>query len=191
MKQNNSLLIAYRILQFFFGFCGLLFVVFTIVMIMGITDAAFAEQFNIPDAGQPGAGVSLNWCKADCNDSVNQLSVIPTATKWWILIRASIFFVLTLLIMRRAAILLKTVIDGKTFYRENIEAFSQMAKYGLLIAALSAFNFYYKGDVEEASLFSWSLDVPFVPLMFALGCKVLAEIFKQGQLLSEENQSFV
>lgn len=191
MKQNNSLLIAYRILQFFFGFCSFLFVVFIAVMLMGIADAPFAEQIDIPDAGQPGVGVSLNWCKANCGDSPYLLSVIPTATKWWILIRTGIFFALTLLIMKRAIVLLKTVIDGRTFYGENILAFSQMAKYGFMIAALSAFNFYYKGEVESASLFSWSLDIPFVPLMFALGCKVLAEIFKQGQLLSEENQSFV
>lgn len=191
MKQNRSLLIAFRFLQLCFGLACLMFIAFNTVMFMGFTDSAFGKQISIADPGKPDASVSLSWCKGDCGDSSESLQAMAPEMKVWILIRTGLFFVLSMLIMWRGIVLLRSIKEGKTFYEENILAFSQMAKFGLIFALLSAVNFHYLGQVDMGSSIIWSLDVPFAPLLFALGCKVLAEIFKQGKLLSEENQSFV
>lgn len=191
MKQNKSLWVALRFLQFCFGFASLMFIIFITIMIIGFTDSPLAERVSIPNAGHTDAGISMNYCPGDCHDYSNQLSFLATEMKWWILVRTSLFFVLSLMILLRAVALLQSILSGKTFYEENIHAFTQMARYGMIMALFSAFNFSYHDQFDSGNTFDWSLDIPFSTLLFALACKVLAEIFKQGKLLSEENQSFV
>lgn len=190
MKRNGNLWIALRLMQGVMILALLMFLFFLTVMGLGIANSSWAEYFIIRDAGQTGSGVLIAICKS-CKDPLDQLSSMATAMKWWVLLRGSLFFVLKLSIVWRAIRLLQSVINKRTFYDENIRAFLQMARYGLLIALFSAFNFRYDDDFDNGPLFTWNLDVPFGAIIFTLACKVLADIFSQGRSIAEENKSFI
>ncbi len=192
MKQNISLLIALRFLQFCFGVVILLLIAFYWVMLAGLMDWPLENKITLNGAGRPGAWLGMTYCMDDsCSDSFDVLSFFADEMIIWLVVRQSVLFALNILILWKAMALLKSIRYSKTFYEENITAFMQMAKYGLIIALISAINFRYDDQFHSGDSFSWVFDIPFSALLFTLACKVLAEIFKQGKLLSEENQSFV
>lgn len=190
MRRNGSLGIALRLMQGVMILATLMFLFFLAVMVLGIVNSSWAEYFLIKNAGQTGSGVLIAICKS-CNDPLDQLSSMAMEMKWWILVRGGLFFVLKLSIIWRAIQLLHSLVNKRTFYEENIKAFLQMARYGLVIALFSAFNFRYDDSFGGEPLFTWNLDIPFGAIIFTLACKVLADIFSQGRSIAEENKSFV
>lgn len=192
MKQNISLLVALRFLQFCFGLVILFLVVFYFVMLAGLLDWPLQEKITLNGAGRPGTWLGMTYCLDEtCGDSFNVLSFFADEMIIWLIVRHSVLFALNIMILWNAMALLKSIRYSKTFYEENIKAFMHMAKYGLLIALISMVNFRYDDQYAGGSSFEWVMDIPFSVLLFTLACKVLAEIFKQGKLLSDENQSFV
>ncbi len=192
MKQNISLWLALRFVQLFFGLASLTFLFFIIGMIAGLLELPLADKILISKAGDASTRLGITLCLGgDCADSLDLLSSFAYEMKWWILFRGSLLFIFKILIIWQVVALLKAIIYSKTFYKENIKAFERMVRYGLIIALIGSFNFRYLDKLFDGPYFGWQIDIPFSTLLFTLGCKVLVEIFKQGKLLSEENQSFV
>lgn len=192
MKQNTSLWFALRFLQFCFGLVVLLLIAFYWVMLAGLLDWPLEEKIILSGVGRPGAWLGMNYCMGEtCSDSFDVLSYFANEMIIWLIVRQSVLFALNIMILWKAMDLIKSIRFSKTFYEENIRSFMQMAKYGLIMALISAINFRYDDQFHSGDSFSWVFDIPFSILLFTLACKVLAEIFKQGKLLSEENQSFV
>ena len=48
------------------------------------------------------------------------------------------------------------------------------------------FNFIYQPEVSE-----FTFAIPFGPLAFALGCRVLADVFEEGMVLTEDSKSII
>lgn len=78
---------------------------------------------------------------------------------------------------------LNSVKSSKTFQQTNVTAFRKIGYYSLTIAGLSLISYWEFGDFSKNS-FSISLNNLIIPL-FAF---ILAEIFKEGNNLKEENQ---
>lgn len=105
---------------------------------------------------------------------------------YWLVLRTTCFFVLAVLALRRVLRIVDSVRTAQTFYASNITHFRHLAWIGFLYAALSAFNV---GMIAGESVVHFKL--PFVPLLFALGCLVLAEIFREGERLRQDSESII
>ncbi len=72
----------------------------------------------------------------------------------------------------------------KTFTNNNIRSFTSIAIYLLIVFALGAFSL----APGKAESFIFSLSIEFYPLLGALFAFLMAEIFKEGNRLREENE---
>lgn len=71
----------------------------------------------------------------------------------------------------------------ETFRQRNILSFQKMYKYLFVIFILSSVT---SVNAQEANFYSYSIQ--FTPLILSLAALIMAEIFKQGNQLLEENQ---
>ncbi|MCM4160538.1 DUF2975 domain-containing protein [Antarcticibacterium flavum] len=95
---------------------------------------------------------------------------------------AGILFLIYLSISQFQKVL-QSVRKLETFHQANVDAFKNIGYYCLLITAFSIFNYWEFGNHATTS-FSVSLDI----LLVALIAFILAEIFKEGNNLMEENK---
>lgn len=79
--------------------------------------------------------------------------------------------------------IIRSVIQTETFRQRNILSFQRMQKYLFIIFILSSVT---SIDAQQASFHSYSLQ--FTPLILSMTALIMAEIFKQGNQLLEENQ---
>lgn len=79
--------------------------------------------------------------------------------------------------------IIRSVGQIDTFHKRNILSFQKISKYLFVIFILLGFTFI---SAPEASLRSYSLQL--TPLMLSLAALLLAEIFKRGNELLEENR---
>lgn len=114
------------------------------------------------------------------------LTDIERGPLYWLLLRTTCFFALTVLALRKVLHILKGVRSAQTFYTSHITHFQHLAGIGLLYAGLSVFNW---GVIAGESILH--LKVPFMPLLFALGCLVLAEIFREGERLRQDAEAII
>lgn len=71
----------------------------------------------------------------------------------------------------------------ETFHQRNILSFQKMYKYLFVIFVLSSITIV---NAQEANFYGYSIQ--FTPLILSLAALIMAEIFKQGNQLLEENQ---
>jgi hypothetical protein len=71
----------------------------------------------------------------------------------------------------------------QTFRKANVKSFRKIGKYFLLIFILTSFSIVI---FEQGMFYGFSLS--FTPLVLMFVAYILAEIFKEGNDLSEENQ---
>lgn len=79
--------------------------------------------------------------------------------------------------------IIKSVKSIETFHQRNILSFQKMYKYQFVIFILSSVTII---NAQEANFYSYSLQ--FTPIILSLAALIMAEIFKQGNQLLEENQ---
>ncbi len=105
---------------------------------------------------------------------------------YWIFFRGTFFMVLNILIIQKAIQLLKSIESLQTFYKNNIHVFKQLSKLGFAGVVFACFNFIYlDGELNI------NLTIPFAPLLFAMACLVMAEVFDEGRKLLEEQKLIV
>lgn len=187
MRRMSTIGLAYRLCQLSI----LLLLLFAAVFVGGIGYAlvkmdAFPNLV-INELFEAGYGLGgIKWCPSCQDENVMHFSDLATPMKLWLLLRATIFFSMALLIVLELKKVLLSIRTTATFYRANYRSFSAIGNYGFLISFFSAFNFYVQGG---ESLFH--LSIPFLELGFSLGSWVLADIFWEGKLLLEDNQSII
>jgi hypothetical protein len=79
--------------------------------------------------------------------------------------------------------IIESVKSLETFQQRNVQSFQKIYKYLFVIFILSSIRIV---NAQEANLFSYSLQ--FTPLILSVAALIMAEIFKQGNQLLEENQ---
>ncbi|PCH75381.1 MAG: hypothetical protein COB98_09010 [Flavobacteriaceae bacterium] len=78
--------------------------------------------------------------------------------------------------------LIKSVENISTFQQQNVQAFRTIGKYLIIYFFLSNYSYY---GFEQGTQLSYHLDL--TSLVIALFAYILAEIFKEGNKLAEEN----
>jgi hypothetical protein len=114
------------------------------------------------------------------------LKELSSAIVFWLLFRLTGFIVLIWLIFRQILGVLNALGNLNVFYAENIRRFKQIALFGIILAVWSSFNI---GIDQEISTLSFTL--PLGPVLFAVGSRVLAEIFEEGKRLHEDSNSII
>ena len=105
----------------------------------------------------------------------------------WLLVRGGIFFAITVTILRKGVDILQSIRSLKTFYADNIAHFQAIARLAFAGFLLGCFNF----SLVEGSDPRITLGLALGPLMLSVGSLVLAEIFKEGRQLLEEQDLIV
>jgi len=87
------------------------------------------------------------------------------------------------LITREFQNIVGSVKHFNTFKKDNVISFSRIGKYLLLFFLLTSYSVieFQEGKNTETH-------ISFIPLFFALLAFIMAEIFKEGNILMEENE---
>ena len=169
------------------GIVWVLFLAYLCTFIYSLINTEAFSNIVVEDAFQADFKLGNFRSCSECSDKhVITISEIGTNMKLWLLVRGLIFFILVLLSIQALIRVTKSILKKSTFYDQNIDAFMYLYKLGLAIAIFSSFNFFIQG---EADIVEFS--IPFGVIGYSLGCRLLAEIFKEGKKLAEENNSII
>ncbi len=187
MKTKKSLRWALWVYKVINILVLVLFGLFFLMLVYSFIQPNFFQMLIVNDAFEAGFGIgNFRFCTSCTNPDNLYLSDLGIAMKLWLMLRGLIFFVLIFLVLKTVKKILRSIESLSTFYKGNIESFRVLAKYGFWISLLSAFNFFVQG---ETSVINFT--IPFGSIAFALTCLVLSDVFKEGQLLLEDNKSIV
>lgn len=103
-------------------------------------------------------------------------------------VQISLQITLLFLVWTNLLRVLKSVASFETFISNNSTRFRSIALLILALFASNLFHFFHSPDLESATL-KWQMD--FSTLFFALGAFVLAEVFKEGKRMADEQKLFV
>lgn len=187
MRRVSTISLAYRLCQLFIVLILLAGAFFVGAIGYSLIYAEAFPNLAIHQLFEAGYGLGeVKWC-SDCKGEYPlRFSDLDRPMKLWLLLRGMIFFSLATLITLELKKVLVSIRDTAAFYRANYRSFSNIGNYGFLISFFSAFNFFVQGEYSQ-----FNLSIPFLELGFSLGSWVLADIFWEGKLLQEDNQSII
>ena len=161
--------------------------VFAIVILISIFNEEAFSSIIVQNAFLPKYGIgNFNYCPTCTEDSSLRLNEIGINMKIWMLLRGSLLLGLTFMIVSRMKEICTFATSISTFYKGSIQNFNRIAIYGFMIAVLSSFNFFsFNGESDI-----W-VSFPFLPVAFSLFNLMLAEVFKEGLLLTEDTNSII
>lgn len=186
MNKNFLLSIVNFFCNFFKLLIGILIIAITIAFIHLQFDSEFYNEWSI--AKPENDSVIRFEREAFLGQNAQDFEKLQV-TEWkTVSLYFTYFKFITTLILLFLAIhqfgkVLQSVQRLKTFKAINVHAFRKIGYYCLGIAALSFFNYWDFENYTKSSI-SVSLDV----ILIALIAFILAEIFKEGNTLMEENQ---
>lgn len=187
MKKNKTLHFANLFLKFFMLFYMLMFLVFIAVVIYWHFVPGDFGNVDVTSGFRSGVGVfKLEFSADNMPPKAIVLSSISYPMMYWLVLRNSIFFVVTFFILKKLRSVVTSVNEQNSFYEDNIGHFAFISKACLIIAVVGSFNFYYQFDK-----ITFDFTLPLTWLLFAALGFVLSEIFKEGYLLTEDKNSIV
>ena len=175
-------------------FCNVLYIVIAIAVI-GVTvafvhlqiDPQYYQQWNASFLSQNGTlsyKVFERWnidiAKEDTLLSLARIRRISLTLNY---LRVIGILSLILFTIKEFSNVIKSVRSIETFHQKNVLSFRKMHKYLFIIFILSSITII---NAQEANLYSYSLQP--TPLILSVAALIMAEIFKQGNRLLEENQ---
>lgn len=187
MNRNLLLNVANFICQFFKVLIGIAVIVITALFLHFQFDRDSYVNFGIE---QPGNDLLIQYetiSYAEENSMGKEMKLHLADWKvgslYFSYIKLVTILILYYLSLTQFGRVLKSVRKLETFHQTNVEAFRKIGYYCLLITGLSTFNYWAFSDYTKSS-FSISINV----LLISLIAFILAEIFKEGNNLMEENQ---
>lgn len=186
MKKNRLLNVAtFACKTFCFVQLGMLLFI-TIVLIHWHIDREFYSEIVLKPGflnnSTIGYSVATSWT-TDTLKAPLTLSYVKPVSLYFLYIQMSIILFLAFLTFKEFLKIIRSVRLIETFKRSNIKSFRSIGKYFLLIFILTSFCVV----IYEQGMF-YSLSLSFTPLILMFVAYILAEIFKEGNDLSEENQ---
>ncbi len=188
--ENNYIINAASILsKVVLWICVLFLLVFVFILIHWHFDrSAYSSVVFLNDLP---SGANIGNLKIYTGDAVPKpgdllLSELHPIMIYWLLLRALVFFGLTIGIVIHVNRILTSIKNIDTFYEGNIIQFQKMARLGFILFVLSCFNFSYINGISD-----FHISIAFGPLLFAVSCLVLAEVFKAGKRLLEDKNMII
>ncbi|NQY27942.1 MAG: DUF2975 domain-containing protein [Flavobacteriaceae bacterium] len=195
MTKNRLLNIAITICKIIKLIYILSFILTTVIFIHIQIDREAYNDIKINYTGTPTTfSIGLNKSYSDkWKDPYNEVYVLEkltTTTIYLIYFKFTCIFILLFLSIKEFQNIIQSVKRLDTFRLNNILSFRQIGKYSILYFILTllyfilSFNntlYFGQGGFSQTS-------ISFTPLLFALISFILAEIFKEGNKLQQENE---
>lgn len=118
------------------------------------------------------------------NHELYELKKQSTLSLYINYIRLTVIFLLSFFAISEFKKIIFSVKETKTFHYNNILSFRKIGKYLLFISLAMCF---YSVSLDDGKSFTL-ISIPFNTLTLALLVFIMAEIFKEGNNLSEENK---
>lgn len=189
MKNDPIIKYAIALSKTVLWLCYIFFTAFIVMLIHWHFNPEGYGNVDVTNSFKAGFGVSdIKVYTGEKSQKAGEImfSKLNHIMVYWLLLRASFFFGLTVAIIRRIVHILQSMKDISTFYHANINHFQTMAKYGFIVFFISCFNFsYINGE------FDFHFTIAFGPLLFAMACLVLAAVFKEGKRLLEDQNMII
>lgn len=196
MTKNRLLNIAIGSCKFLKLIYILSFIFTSIIFIHIQIDREAYNGIKINHTGDTSTTFSIGSIKSHSdklNDPYNEVYVLEkltTITIYLIYFKFTCIFILLFLSIKEFQNIIQSVKRLDTFRRNNILSFRQIGKYSILYFILTLLYFtltfdntlyFGQGGFSQTS-------ISFTPLLFALISFILAEIFKEGNKLQQENE---
>lgn len=189
MIQNRVIRYALWTSKIIKGACLILGVAFLVLVAHWHISPLSYDSVEVSEAFRPGYGVNgfrLKLGDKIIPDTGTKLSKLPSLMIYWLLLRAVIFVGLTWLMIGVAQKILKSISSFETFHQNNVVQFRVLARYGLIAFIFSCFNFSYLNESLDVYFqITWS------PLLLMISSYVLAEVFREGNRLREEQKLII
>ena len=147
----------------------------------------YFSKYNLaPNSYKPGFGFSYTPGWVNLNPTEKDPFVLSKLTHsglYFIYFQISATLILTFLSLKEGLNIVSSVKLMETFRSKNIVSFQKIARYQFFIFILSSFIVVSAKDAHYHSF-----HIAFMPLGYMVIAYVLAEIFKEGKDLHEENQ---
>ncbi len=118
----------------------------------------------------------------DSDDKVFTLDQLQTSSLYITYIRYSCLVIFSFLGIGEFKKIMKSVQNLKTFQNDNVDYFRRIARYAFLYFIISSFYSYQFNDVGYSGFVG---DITSIIIM--IGACIMAEIFKEGNLLLVDN----
>lgn len=194
MTKNKLLNIAITICKFTKLIYILLFITATVFFIHFQIDREAYNEFDakINHTATPTTfSIGLNKSYSDKwkdsstlkDNEVYVLDKLTTTTIYLTYFKISCVIILLFLSIKEFQNVIQSVKTLNTFHLNNILSFRRIGKYSIIYFILTFNNTFYfeQGGYSHTSL-------SFTPLLFAIISFILAEIFKEGNKLQQENE---
>lgn len=187
MIQNKVVKSAWGFTRAIQGLCLILGVAFVLLLIHWHISPATYSVVDVSQAFQPGYGIRGIRLELNKSNSAGiWLSDLNHWTLYWLLLRGFIFTGLTWFIAQAVLRILSSIRSLETFHANNVKQLKIIARYWFVAFFFSCFNFsYIKGS------FNVNLEIAFAPLLLAISSYVLAEVFHEGNQLSEDQKLMI
>lgn len=190
MKKNTLLGIAIVICKFIRVLYILAFLILTSVFVhLQISPSSYEKvKFNIETVDD---GTFLQYKYSDyVNDKENTnqfqeltLDKMKTGSLYFNFIKTSLLFWFTFLCVKEFQTIIESVKEVKTFQENNVLSFRKIGKYLLFISVIMMFTYY---TFQNGAKVSYSIS--YKVLILSLLSYIMAEVFKEGNNLEEENK---
>lgn len=196
MTKNRLLNIAIGSCKFLKLIYILSFIFTSIIFIHIQIDREAYNDIKINHTGDTSTTFSIGSNKSytekykDPYNDAYVLEKLTTTTIYLIYFKFTCIFILLFLSIKEFQNIIQSVKRLDTFRRNNILSFRQIGKYSILYFILTLLYFtltfdntlyFGQGGFSQTS-------ISFTPLLFALISFILAEIFKEGNKLQQENE---
>jgi len=182
MKKNKLLSIAIIICKSSKIIYILSLIVFTCFFAHLQIDRDYYKDANIKvNSSDIDVKFSDKW-EENSNENVFALNKMTTTAIYSIYFKYSLVIIMMLLITNEFQKIIESVQTLKTFKRNNVISFKKIGIYAFIYFLLTCYTII---DYHEGS--KGQLQISFIPLIFMLFAFIMAEIFKEGNVLMEEN----
>lgn len=185
MKRNKLLTFAiyfFRLVQVFL-IIGFITSIFLLFVYQFYPDKFSNYRFNPATSEIDLIDIKIFGSENESNDLAISINEVKPVTIYLLFLQLIAIFVLTWLAIKEFINVIRSLQQWQTFSNYNVEAFRKMGTYFVVIFILSNISFYLVGNKGKLS---FDLDLTFGAL--ALVSFILAEIFKEGNRLYEEEQ---
>ena len=189
MQKNKILSVAVIICKIVKVFYALLFAVFTLFFIHFQVSPNSYERatFNYKNSSFE-MNKSTSWKNFDKNgfelkdEDVFSLDKISKTSLYIIYFQFSAVLLFIFLSVKEFQKVIESIRNLETFQNNNVKSFRKIGKYIFFIFILTSFIFlnFDQGGKSQ-------IHISFTPLLLVLLAFILAEIFKEGNLLKQEN----
>ena len=188
MIQNKVIRTALQLSKLVLGICVLAGLAFIIFVIHWQVSPQSYQAVEVSQVFKPGYGVNgFHWVlNKKASTQGIWLSELNPWMVYWLLLRGLVFIVLSFLITRAFQRILVSIHSIETFHQNNVKQFKIIARYGLIAFFFSVFNFsYIQGE------FDINFHLATAPLLLTISSYVLAEVFREGNKLSEDQKLMI